>query len=91
MFSPSFTLGLLLGALCGTATHLIFGGGGRLLLLYVLAAWIGFAIGQAVGDVVGIRILAVGPTNVLTGTLGALAAAGLMVFLAGQRTPHITR
>jgi hypothetical protein len=91
MFSPSLTFGLLLGALCGAVVHLIFGGGGRLLLLYIVAAWIGFAIGQAVGDVMGIRILAVGPTNVLTGILGALAAAGVMVFLAWQRVPRTTR
>ncbi len=91
MFSPSLTFGLLLGMLCGAVVHLIFGGGGRLLLIYIVAAWIGFTIGQAVGDVIGIRILVVGPTNVLTGVMGALVAAGVTVFLAGQRVPRATR
>lgn len=85
MFSPSLTFGMMLGALCGAVVHLIFGGGGRLLVLYIVAAWIGFAIGQAVGDVMGSHLLALGPTNVLTGILGALVAAGVMVFLGGQR------
>jgi hypothetical protein len=71
--------------------HLIFGGRGRLLVAYILAAWIGFAIGQAVGDVMSIRALVVGPTNVLPGVIGALLASGLAVFLAGQRLPRFRR
>jgi hypothetical protein len=90
MFSPSFTFGLLLGALCGGVVHLIFGGGGRSLLLYVVAAWVGFAIGQPVGKMMGIHFAVVGLTNVLTGVVGALLTAGVMVFLTWQRAPHAT-
>lgn len=91
MLSPSLTFGLLTGALCGAVVHLIFGGGGRLLIAYVVAAWIGFAVGHAVGEVMGLRILLLGPTNVLAGVIGSLVAVGITVFLGGHGMTHIRR
>lgn len=86
IFSPSFVFGLLLATFYGTLAHLIFGGGGRSLLFYVLAAWIGFGIGHAVGQVMGIRILLVGPVNVLSGTLGTLIAVVTTAVLSSHRS-----
>lgn len=85
IFSPSFVFGLLLATFYGALAHLIFGGGGRSLLFYILAAWVGFSIGHAVGQVMGIRLLSVGPVNVLTGTLGALIAVVTTAILSSRR------
>lgn len=72
--SPSFTFGLLTATLLGAIAHLLLGGNGRRLLFLILASWIGFAIGQAVGDVMDITMLAVGPTNLFAASLGSLLA-----------------
>ncbi len=82
--SPSFTFGLLLATFYGALAHLILGGGGRRLLFYILAAWVGFALGQAIGEVMEIQILAIGPTNVLAATLGSVVALATTAVLSGQ-------
>jgi hypothetical protein len=86
IFSPAFVFGLLLAMFYGALAHLIFGGGGRSLLFFILAAWTGFAVGHAVGQVMGIHILLIGPINILTGTLGALIAVVTTAILSSRQT-----
>lgn len=79
--SPAFVFGLLLATFYGALAHLILGGRGRRLILFLVASWLGFALGEGLGDVLGITILSIGPTNVLTATFGsliALLAAGIL-------------
>jgi hypothetical protein len=85
LLSPAFTFGLLLATLYGALTHLILGGEVRLLLVYILASWVGFGIGQGIGQVMAIRLLAIGQINVLTATLGSLIALATTVFLSQGR------
>ncbi len=85
IFSPALTFGLLLATLYGALTHLIIGGSGRILLLYILTSWVGFAIGQATGRVMGIHIWAIGAIGVITGTLGSAIALTTAVLLSGRR------
>lgn len=84
-FSPSFVFGLLLATLYGALAHLLLGGSGRRLLAYLAASWIGFALGQATGEVLALRALAVGPTNVAAATIGSLAALIVVTVLAGTQ------
>jgi hypothetical protein len=44
------------------------------LQLYVIAAWVGFAVGHIVSGLIGIHILRIGQLDVLGGSIGALAA-----------------
>jgi hypothetical protein len=83
--TPSFTFGILLGALYGALGHLIIGGNVRRLIALILAAWIGFAIGQAAGQVMDIRALAVGSVNVLSASLGSLIAVAAAAVLSARR------
>ncbi len=87
--SPSLTFGLLIATLYGALAHLILGGDGRRLLAFVLASWIGFAIGQGIGEVMAIRMFAIGPTNMLTASLGALIAIAAAAVLSAQRRPPL--
>lgn len=82
MLSPAFTFGLLLATSYGTLAHLILGGDARRMLAYIVASWIGFGIGQGVGQVMGIRVLAIGQINVLAATLGAVIALATTAFLS---------
>ncbi len=75
----------MLATFYGALAHLILGGDGRTLLIDILAAWLGFAIGQGVGQVMEIHVLNIGPTNVLTGTLGAFIALATTAVLSAQR------
>ena len=79
---------MMLATFYGALMHLIFGGNGRRLLSLILAAWIGFALGQAVGRVLDVRPLTIGVVNILGGTTGALLATVIMLFLS-RPEPHM--
>jgi hypothetical protein len=53
------------------------------LLIYLVACWLGFAIGELVGDFVGLDILMIGEIHVLEGTAGSL----LLLFVAKWLKP----
>ena len=74
----------MLSTLIGSASHLVFGGNGQRLLVFVLAAWIGFFIGNGVGEVMGIHVLAIGTVNVFTAILGAIIASVAAAVFTGR-------
>lgn len=82
--SPSVVFGFLLATLYGAFFHLIFGGDARRLALYLLAGWMGFALGHLFGVLFGFRLLNIGPINTFAATLGAWLALVLARFLSGK-------
>lgn len=74
MLSPSMIFSFILATLYGAAFHLVSGGDARRLALFLLSAWLGFGLGHAVGDVVGITLLDIGPLHMLPATIGAWTA-----------------
>jgi len=66
--------------------HLVLGGDGRRLAVLIVAGWVGFAIGQAIGQIMEIHVLAVGPLNLFTASLGTLIATLTSGLLAVRRT-----
>lgn len=85
ILSPSITFSIILATLYGAATHLALGGSGRRLLAYIAASWIGFALGQAIGDVLEVHALAIGPTNLLTASLGSFVALAVTAVLTARQ------
>jgi len=83
--SPALTFGLIVATSIGSLTHLILGGDGRRLVALIVAGWVGFAIGQAIGQVFAIHLLTVGPLNALTALLGAIIATLSTGILSTQR------
>jgi hypothetical protein len=75
-------LSVALATIYGAGFHWWRGGGARRLALYLLAGWLGFALGQIVGTVLGLTLVMIGPLNFLTATLGSFLALGLAHFLA---------
>lgn len=67
-------LGFLLATVYGAGFHLVLGGPARRILLYVLAAWIGFALGHFLGDLLSINLLKLGPVYLFSASLGAWIA-----------------
>jgi len=89
MTLPTLLFAFILATVYGAGFHLWQGGNARRLLLYLLAGWLGFALGHILGEWLGIRLLAVGALNTFTATLGsaiALFAARLLALNESAET-----
>lgn len=79
-------LGFLLATAYGAGFHFILGGPARRILLYVLAAWIGFALGHILGDLINLEFLKLGALHLFSASLGAWIALIASWWLAGQES-----
>ena len=71
MTLPTLLLSFTLATLYGAGFHLWRNGGARRLALYLLAGWLGFALGHWVGNGLGVRVMMVGALNFASATLGS--------------------
>jgi hypothetical protein len=71
MPAPAFVFGFILATFYGSTFHFISGGDARRLALFLLASWIGFALGHITGDLLGVEFLDIGSLNMLNATLGS--------------------
>ncbi len=67
-------LGFLLATAYGAGFHFILGGPARRILLYVLAAWVGFTLGHFLGDFFNIELFKLGALHLFSASLGAWIA-----------------
>jgi hypothetical protein len=72
--ASALILGFLLATSYGTGFHLLLGGPARRIILYVLAAWVGFATGHIIGDLLQLNLLKLGALHLLSASLGAWIA-----------------
>ena len=86
MPQPSLVFSFILATLYGAAFHFVSGGDARRLALFLLAAWLGFALGQAVGDTLALDLLDIGPLHILPATAGAWLALVVARVLTRQPT-----
>jgi hypothetical protein len=84
MTLPSLLLAVVLSTLYGAGFHLVFGGGSHRMLFYLVAGWVGFAIGHLAGVWFGVTIGMVGALNVGTATLASALTLGLAHWLLGS-------
>ena len=93
MPSPSFVFSFILATLFGAAFHLVSGGDARRLALFLLAAWLGFGLGHAFGEMVELTLLDIGPLHMLPATAGAWVALVVARLLTRQppRSPSHLR
>lgn len=80
--ASGFVLGFLLATAYGAGFHVILGGPARRILLYVLAAWIGFASGHFLGEFLNIDILELGALHLFSASAGAWIALLISWLLA---------
>lgn len=69
--SPSLILSLIIASAYAALFNLWQGGSGKNLLIYLLASWLGFAIGEWAADFSGLDMLMIGEIHVIEGTIGA--------------------
>lgn len=95
MPGPVFVFAFVIATLMGAIFHFIFGGDARRLALFLLAAWIGFALGHAAGRTFALPIFApldVGNLNTVTAISGALfTLISVMIFTADRPQARSSR
>lgn len=69
--ASGLVLGFLLATAYGAGFHLLLGGPARRILLYVIAAWIGFLLGHFIGDLADFELLKLGALHLFTASVGA--------------------
>lgn len=74
MTLQTLLLAFTLSTLYGAGFHLVQGGSSRRLALYLLAGWLGFALGHFVGASLGISVLKVGALHIFSASAGSLVA-----------------
>jgi hypothetical protein len=72
--SPAFVLSLVLASLYGALFHLIWGKSWSDFFLYWVSAILGFGLGQAIGNVIALKVLLVGEVHLLEASLVCWAA-----------------
>ena len=82
--AAGFVLGFLLATAYGAGFHLIMGGPGKRIIIYILASWLGFAVGHFVGDLLNIEFLKLGALHLLTASVGSWVALILSWWLFAQ-------
>ena len=82
--ASSIVLGFLLSTAYGTLFHVLIGGPARRIILYLIASWLGFAIGHFVGDIFLIDSFQLGPLNLLSASVGSWVALIGSWWLAGR-------
>ncbi len=90
MPSPTVIFAFILATIYGALFHLVVGGDIRRLALYLLAGWLGFALGHLLGVMLGVEILRVGPLRTLSATVGAwtaLVVARMLIVRPAKNPP----
>lgn len=86
MHGPLFLFAFVIATLLGATCHLIFGGAARRLAIFLMSAWVGFALGQAAGRSFGIELWAIGELRIVSAVIGAVFALfAALIFTSDRR------
>mgnify|MGYP007073390580 CR=1 FL=1 len=77
-------LGFLLATAYGAGFHLLLGGPARRIILYLVVAWFGFALGHIAGDLLNMTLLRLGALTLFCARLGAWLALIVSWWLVGD-------
>lgn len=92
MPSPIFVFAFVTATLIGAAFHFIFGGDARRLALFLLAGWIGFALGHVAGRSFEIAIFTIGELRIVPAIIGALfTLITVLIFTSERRQSRTPR
>lgn len=78
LLSPPFVLSALVSTALAALFNLWQGGSARDLVLYLIAGWLGFTVGELLGDWIGLHVFMIGEVHVIEACL----MCGLLLFLA---------
>lgn len=78
MLGPMVVFSFVVATLMGALFHFIMGGNARRLALFLMAGWVGFALGHMAGKSLGIAFFPIGELRIVPAIIGAL----FMLFVA---------
>lgn len=90
MPSPALIFAFLVATLYGSIYHLVVGGDARRLALLLLASWLGFTVGQVLGELLDMNTMNVGVIHFLSASLGAFIAL-LVVWLLTRSSNELEK
>ncbi|NJD59660.1 MAG: hypothetical protein C3F13_10635 [Anaerolineales bacterium] len=82
MSTPTLLLGLIISTLYGALFHLWRGGNAGRLLLYLLLSWVGFWVGQILGNLINLSFDIIGQLHIGMATVGSLIFLGIGYWLS---------
>ncbi len=82
--AAGIVLAFFVATLYGAGFHLVFGGPARRIPVFIVSAWIGFALGHFVGEVVSLTLLKLGAINLLSASLGSWLTLLLSLWLSKE-------
>jgi len=86
MPGPLFVFAFVVATLIGAGFHLVFGGDARRLAVFLLAAWLGFALGQIAGQTFAIEFFPVGNLHIVTAAIGTIVTlVAALIFTSDRR------
>jgi uncharacterized membrane protein YjjP (DUF1212 family) len=85
MPDPIFTFGFIVATLIGAVFHLVVGGEARRLALFLLASWLGFALGQVLGRSLNVQLLMLGEIHLFSAAAGSIFALFVAYILSTSR------
>lgn len=86
MPGPDVIFAFIVATLLGSVFHLIFGGDARRLVIFLFAGWIGFSIGQMLGETMDFDPLKIGQLHVVTALAGGLVTLFLALIFTSERS-----
>ena len=90
MPGPTLTFAFIIATLLGAGFHFVVGGDVRRLALFLLAGWVGFALGHMLGVLFEINFLNIGTLRIVAAAGGALVALMAAFVLTAGRTQRST-
>jgi len=86
MPDPIFTFAFIIATLMGAAFHLMVGGDARRLAFFLLASWLGFAMGQSFGVSSGLDWVVIGEIRILSAVAGSLLMLAVAYIFTSDRS-----
>jgi hypothetical protein len=71
LLSPPLVLSLIIASAYAAFFNLWQKGSAKDLLLYLVACWLGFGIGELAADLLGLDVMMIGQIHILEGTVSA--------------------
>lgn len=90
MPDPVVTFAFIIATLIGAIFHFVVGGDARRLAIFLVAAWIGFGLGHALGNTLDIQLLMIGELRMFPATVGAMFALFIAFILTTSRSTQRT-
>ena len=91
MPNPVVVFAFVIATIYGLGFHVIMGGNARRMVLFVVISWLGFLLGQYVGDYLEITFLKIGVVHLLPASATAVAMLVFAHVLTAEPSTPVSR